>query len=407
MKKSLRKSTEEKLLKIGECPLVVGIPCYNSESTIRYVVETSVKGLKQFFPNLKSVVITSDGGSLDDTRENASKADIPEGIENIVSIHRGEPGKGAALKAVFEAASRLNASAICVFDSDLRSVTPEWIKLFLSPVIDKGYDFCAPVYKRDKRDGTITNSIVYPLTRALYGLQIRQPIGGDFAFSGRLARYIGESPLPSPFVEKFGIDIYITTTAINEGFNICQVNPGVKIHNPKDPAQSLGPMFMQVIHTLFSLVEKYDVQWKEIKHSKKPKTFTLKNDIPPEPVKVSIDKLKDELKDGFSNFFPLWEQIISSDTFKSLEKAARGEVPFSAELWVKIVYDFIYTFHIWKRNRHKLIDIMAPLYFGRAGAFMTETENLTNEQAEQIIEHQAIVFEKGKEYLIKRWFNES
>ena len=50
-----------------------------------------------------------------------------------------------------------------------------------------GYEFVAPLYARHRYDGTITNTIVYPLTRALYGKRIRQPIGGDFGFSGDLA----------------------------------------------------------------------------------------------------------------------------------------------------------------------------------------------------------------------------
>ena len=72
-------------------------------------------------------------------------------------------------------------------DSDLRSITPEWIELLLAPVLRDRCDFVAPLYLRHKYDGTITNSIVYPLTRSLYGKEVRQPIGGDFGFSGRLA----------------------------------------------------------------------------------------------------------------------------------------------------------------------------------------------------------------------------
>ena len=70
----------------------------------------------------------------------------------------------------------------------MRSITPEWIGLLVGPP-SSGFDYVAPLYRRHKYDGTITNSIVYPLTRALYGKQVRQPIGGDFGFSGRMARF--------------------------------------------------------------------------------------------------------------------------------------------------------------------------------------------------------------------------
>ena len=51
----------------------------------------------------------------------------------------------------------------------------------------------APLYARHKYDGTITNTVTYPLTRALYGHRIRQPIGGDFGVSGDLVRHYLEA----------------------------------------------------------------------------------------------------------------------------------------------------------------------------------------------------------------------
>ena len=55
-------------------------------------------------------------------------------------------------------------------DSDLRSITADWVKYLLDPVHGRrGTSIVSPVYVRHKYDGTITNNIVYNLTRALYG----------------------------------------------------------------------------------------------------------------------------------------------------------------------------------------------------------------------------------------------
>ena len=90
---------------------------------------------------------------------------------------------------MFEASERLEAKVCAVVDSDIRSITSNWMKYLLDPVLEKGYQFVSPVYMRHKYDGTITNNIVYNLTRALYGKRIRQPIGGDFAFSREVAKF--------------------------------------------------------------------------------------------------------------------------------------------------------------------------------------------------------------------------
>ena len=39
----------------------------------------------------------------------------------------------------------------------------------------------------------------------------------------------------------------MTHSAINEGFAVCQARLGAKIHDAKDPASDLGPMFRQVV----------------------------------------------------------------------------------------------------------------------------------------------------------------
>src|SRR3989449_10237515 len=132
-------------------------------------------------------------------------------LHRIITPYKGMSGKGSAVRTIFEVARRLGVKPCAVLDADLRSITPEWIELLLRPVLSGGFDFVAPYYLRHKYDGTITNSIVYPLTRALYGVQIRQPIGGDFGFSGKLAGHYMDQHVWESDVAGFGIDIWMTT----------------------------------------------------------------------------------------------------------------------------------------------------------------------------------------------------
>lgn len=153
-------------------------------------------GFAKYFPDKKCVLVNSDGGSTDGTMEVVQNAAID--FQSVLLHHRvtpaykittpyhGIPGKGSAFRTIFEIADALNAKACAVVDSDLRSITPEWIELLIKPVIDGNFDYVAPLYHRHKYDGTITNSIIYPLTRALYGKRIRQPIGGNFGFQVNL-----------------------------------------------------------------------------------------------------------------------------------------------------------------------------------------------------------------------------
>lgn len=403
---ALRQYTAKRIEEIDSADILVGIPSYNNEKTIAHVMQSLAHGLARYYRGLRSVILVADGGSTDDTREAAKEFEIKPWQEKIVSIYRGPGGKGTALRSVFEAAERLGVRACAVVDADLRSITSDWVFDLLDPVLDKSYEFVAPVYLRHKYDGTITNNIVYNLTRALYGKRIRQPIGGDFAFSREVAKFYAEQEVWETDVARYGIDIWMTTTAVTQGFKVCQSNLGVKIHDAKDPAAHLGPMFRQVLYVLFSLMETLEASWKNVRGSVSVETFGRTGRLEPEPVAVDYESLVDRFKTGFQQFSPLWKEIFCPDCFESIRRAAdRPADSFELPLqtWVQILYELAATFHAWTRNRFKIIELVTPLYYGRVASFVRETRDMTSAEAEEVVEAQALEFEKHKDYLVRVW----
>ncbi|MCK9230610.1 MAG: glycosyltransferase [Syntrophales bacterium] len=403
---ALRAYGAKRLEEIEEADILVGIPCFNNEKTIEHVIQMITHGLARHYKDKRSVLFIADGGSTDDTREVAKEFQIKPWQEKVVSIYRGPAGKGTALRSIFEASDQLNARACVVVDSDLRSITPDWIKYLLSPILDQDYQFVAPVYERHKYDGTITNNIVYSLTRALYGKRVRQPIGGDFALSGELTRFYINQDVWDTDVARFGIDIWMTTHAITNNYRICQSNLGVKIHDAKDPALHLGPMFRQVLWTIFTLMENNEDVWQKIRGSEPVDTFGFEGTMGPEPVTVNTDTMIEKFKIGYSQFSSLWKDILSEESFAALTEAASMEPSafhLSTESWVKILYELAATFHQWTVNRYKLIDVMTPLYYGQVASFVTRTMDMSSAEAEAIVEEQAEKFEYQKDYLRTVW----
>lgn len=403
---SLRPWIASRLGQIGSADIVAGIPCYNNQDTIAHVVNMVSEGLQRHFPDKRAVLIISDGGSTDDSRELAREAAGSASQERLVTIYRGLPGKGSALRTIFEAADRLGASACMVVDSDLRSITDEWVKHLLTPVVSHGYDFVSPIYTRYKYDGTITNNIVYNLTRALYGRRIRQPIGGDFAFSGQMAKYYMQQDVWDTDIARFGIDIWMTTSALAGGYRICQSRLGVKIHDAKDPASGLGPMFRQVIFTLFTLMEQNEMFWKTVQGSEPTEVFGSSNGEEPEAITVNHAALCQAYREGLDKFGTIWQTIFTAHTFESIKRAAsRADNQFQIETtdWVEILYELAATFHHWPANRFKLLELATPLYNGRVASFINETRDMSSLEAESVVERQAEAFERGKPVLLKRW----
>jgi hypothetical protein len=407
---ALDQEAQAAIREIGSADIVVGVPSYNNDATIGHVARCAAEGLALHFPDLKALLMNSDGGSSDATRATFMDTATSDRIHKLATCYQGTPGKGSAFRAIFEAVKALDARACVVVDSDLRSITPDWIRLLAESIVNDGVDYITPLYSRHKYDGTITNSLAYPLTRALYGKRVRQPIGGDFGFCGKLAASYLAKDVWESAAAQFGIDIFMTTTAVNEGFDVRQANLGAKIHDTKDPAASLGPMFRQVVGAMFALMGKYANEWAAVDGTAPTPLVGPAINIEPEPVAVTLSALIGKFKDGVDDRKPLWEKFVSSETLsevKSLSRLDEDSFEFPATLWVRTVYEFAVAYNSGTLEPDEVVDSLTPIYFGRTAGFVRETKDMTCAEAEEVIESLATVYEREKPYLLKLWSGES
>ena len=412
----LTQETDAKVHELGQTEILVGIPSFNNVDTIGHVVRAVSAGLAKYFPNRRAVLVNSDGGSTDGTPEVVSKAVVDFGamlvsdqqspLQKIITPYHGIPGKGSAFRTIFEIARRLNAKACAVVDSDVRSITPEWIELLLRPILDEGYEYVSPYYLRHKYDGTITNSLVYPLTRAMYGQRIRQPIGGDFGLSGRLAEHYLDKHVWESDVARFGIDIWMTTEAIASGARVCQSFLGAKIHNAKDPTADLAVMLVEVMGAVFALMEEHQGVWLSLTGSNPVKVFGFQYEVGVEPVHVNVEPMVSSFRHGLADLEPIWRQMLTPESMAGLlplKDCPLQEFSIPDELWAQLVYDAAVACHRRVMPREHLLKALTPLYLGRTASFVLETQGLTSAEAEGRIESLCLAFETFKPYLAKCW----
>ena len=381
----------EGIARVGRADILVGIPSYNNAGTIGHVAATVALGIRRRFPDARAVIVNSDGGSTDGSPDVVARStgDTP----TIVGAYRGIPGKGSAFKAIFEIAAALRPTACAVVDSDLRSITPEWIARLVGPIADRKADYITPLYARHKYDGTITNSIAYPLTRALYGLRLRQPIGGDFGFSGELAQAFLDQDVWETDVAKFGIDIYMTTTALVRHARIAQAFLGAKIHDPKDPGADLAPMFSQVVGTAFRMAAANREAWSKVTGSRPTEIIGEITPVEPEAVTASVEILEQKFAAGRAEFAPRWSEILSAPLPDRIED----------EAWARIVYDFLIAAAREPDRVSEDVRALVPLYFGRVAAFIDRAKDLDTAGSDALVERQAEAFEATKAHLVERW----
>ncbi len=393
---------------LKKADIVVGIPSYNEAKLIAYPTQQAALGLQQFFGHMDAVIINCDNNSSDGTPDTFMNTDTGNIPKIYLSTPEGIRGKGNNFKNLFRKVLEMQARAIVVVDADLKSITPRWIKNLGEPLFSE-FGYVAPLYVRHKYDGTITNNIAYPLTRSLYGRRVRQPIGGDFGFSGEIAELYTRSPLWDEEVSLFGIDIWMTTLAMNEGVPICQAFMGrPKVHKPKDPAADLGPMFRQVVSTMFRLMDAYHDHWAKTKWSKPTAIFGFglgEVEMPP-PVKVNRERLYQRFREGFNTFWDLYKSIFSSENVQKIREIASLDIDhfeIPPAIWARILFDFALCFHTRSVPRNRTIEVLIPLYYGMTLSFVNKTDGMSIQQAEEFLEDMCLIFEQTKPYLIDRW----
>ncbi len=420
---ALDREAQQHIKKIKSADILIGIPSCNNANTIGRVIKAAELGLAKYFPRYKGVIIVSEGGDLEETRKAVDVLKDKNYFRNsfisrpaieteiFVLKYCGPSGKGTAIKAIFETGKILNIKAGCMLDSDLRSISPEWIELLISPVLLQDFGFVTPYYSRHKYDGTITNMIAYPLTWALYGRRVRQPIGGDFGFSPQLTESLLSKAVWETDIARFGIDIWMTTVAICEGFKICQSFLGAKIHDDKDPGKDLSPMFTQVVGTIFSLMNMYREKWLRVRGSRPTAIFGFESEVVPKPLEVDVENLIRKFQENAEACMPVWEKVLERENCDKIREVSRMETShfeLPVELWIKCLYDFAFSYakRINGLSTHDVIGSLVPIYYAKIASYVIKTRNLDSHQAEELINSQCVVFEKLKPYLADRWSSE-
>ena len=392
---------------IGRADIVVGIPSYRSARTIGLVARESARGLALYYPDLRAVLVNADGGSSDDSMQIVARTPVSPQVATLTMLYNGLLGKGSGVRAIFEMASLLQARVCVILEAKTTSVAAEWVRGLAQPVLDGEYDLVTPMYHRYQRMAAPNDLLAYPMTWALYGLNVRQPIGGDFGISGELARTLAQRDVWETDVARYGLDVWLTTLAINEGCRICQVDLGVKTDSLKDPALPMDPRFLQMAGTLFRIVNIYRSVWSRVASWDSATPMygrELNADL--EPLSLPIDALWQATRVGYARLGRIWKTVLADAHFDAVVAMMddRGkQVHFPDDLWARTVYDFTVVYNKGEGDPDKVVQALLPLFYIRTMSHMLEAEGMTAREREPLVQEQARAFIRGRSYLWDRW----
>jgi len=396
--------------------VVVGIPSYNESKTIGHVVSMAGLGLAKYFPNSRCIIVNCDNNSPDDTKETFFAAMVPSEIEKkYISTPEGVKGKGNNFWNLFHFCKKAGTRITIVVDADIRSITPEWIK-YLGYPVKEGYDLVTPLYSRHQFDGTITNHLCYPLVFSLTGFNIRQPIGGDFAFSTGLCSYWLEQSWDD-VVRQYGIDVFMSLNALFGNFKICQAGLGTKVHNASNP--KLGRMFEEVVYTLFSTLIKYRCEWLDVRLKERSNIFWQtavrkiecygsEKLLEAQSLDIDILKLKQDCRNEYKKYHKLVNEYLSPYAYKKINNMFNMDnYDVDIMLWSQMVYGLLFLFDgASEKIKGEIINVLKPLYFARSLTFDYQTWRYSTAFAEEEVESEAMAFLSQKPYLFGLYLGE-
>lgn len=404
---------EAQIAGAGPCDVAVGLLTYNNAATAPAVATAAREGIERHCPGVRAALVNVDAGSSDGTPELVAAAGLPAVLaahdapltERASVPFHGVPGRGAALRHALEITRRLGAGALLLLEADVTSVTDAWVAHLLGPVHDAHADLALATYARHRYDGTISNLVLAPLIRALYGRRLRQPLGGAQALSARLVDHLLREPRP-PWTGRDLADLWIVGTAIADGFAVWEAWVGRRRIESRTRTTDLPAMVAQTLGGVFAVMDRHQDLWLDVRGSEPLPSVGEPSPLSIEPVMVDVERMVGAFRLGLRDLGPIWEQILAPETLSDVLDLEAGEpvrFRFGDDVWARVVYDFALAHHYGVVHRDHLLRSLVPLYLGRTAAFVAATRDRDAAATEAALDAVGRAFERQKPYLVERW----
>jgi hypothetical protein len=386
--------------------VVVGVPAERDHRAAAAEAALAVQaGLRAAFPGRPAVALVLTG-EPEGTLESGAAIPIPEPGQPAPAIHTGGGSSPeAALHTLLEVALALGAPACGLLEPMPRPADPAWLRALLDPVLRGDADLVAPSYARRRLDGVLVTGLVYPLTRALFGQRLRQPLGRELVMSRRLAEHLSRDDEWRTDPAHAGADLWVITKALVRECRCAQVFLGPRpIPQPQPP--DVSDALASVLGTVFHEMALHAPRWQRVRGSC-PVVTSGDEHLPDDPPHAPAPgPLVAAFGLGTQDLRRLWGSVLPPQALYALQRIPKDPPEafrMPDRLWARVVYDFAVGWRVKAMDRLQLLRSMTPLYLGWVASWVNEVRPLDAAAADERIERLCEAFEAEKPYLISRW----
>jgi len=419
--KGILEGVKEKISPLRESEIVIGIPFIGTPEQmvpLQKVIAIAHQGIREFYPGRKVAVVLA---SAHEGRRMLTRIGRILNEQNIkghcFALGKEVDGKGWTLRALMEASKCLGADLILVEPDFLKrgkqGIQPRWIFSIYRP-IELGNDFVLPVFNRSPEGKRVTDHLVTPILVSLYGHRLSEPMGGIYGIRGTaLDTFLKDKKLfAETDVGNYGIDIFLTITAIVNDLRICQANLGTRL---KFPSPGQFPVRLrQALTTMLDQIG-YTSRWwlKEGKALKaEPPTYGTLPSLEPPTIDLNISYQVERFKIDFQRYQeylyrklcppPLYEKLLGLSTMDE------EEFYLPSSDWAQCVYLLILAYFFQKEiPRADILDTLVILYRARLATFLKEIRNVEEDakrlESDRVREIQVRDFTRLREAFEEHW----
>jgi glucosylglycerate synthase len=394
------------IIGVGRVDLLVGVPRPEGPDAAAALVRVVRACFRSQFHRSRAALLYVDDQPTGDGRALVQRlweeeAGARGGLRTTHLVTAAVPGlehDGVAGRMMVTAADLLQAQAVVLLDPDVGDLTPERIATLAAPLADR-VDLVAPAHPRAADEGLLVTQLLRPLTRAIYGADLREPLLPEFGASARLAAHCAQFEVDAAQARTH---YWIAAEALAGPFTVRQAALGPRRSSAVRARGGLPALFLQVVSSVFASIGATSRVW-----------LARAGEALPD-VNVAGAATADQgsggarvlqtFADDLSNLDEILRRILRPETHAALKDAGNEPGPALPDrLWAEVVAEFLLAHRHHVILRDHTVKALLPLYIGRTGTFLLNHGSGSAEAVEAAVEALCVAFEGVRPRIVERW----
>jgi hypothetical protein len=309
---------------------------------------------------------------------------------------------GSGVRLILAAADLLQAGAVVVLDPEAGGITPARLEALAAPLREEALDLVSPLYARPADEGVLVTQLVRPLTRAIFGSDLREPLLPEFGCSARFARHCAQVDGDMSRAQ-WRSHYWIAAEALSHPFTVRQHPIGPRQQARRAARAGLPALFQQMVGSVFLSIEHHSSGW--LPRASAGETAVHAPLDAMQPASTAGARALETIEADVRNLDEILARILPADVHAALREAARsdGASRLPGALWAQIATEFLLAHHHAVMLREHVLQALLPLYVARTGTFLIEHAESRPDALEAALEALCQDFERCKPRIVQRW----